>query len=118
VYEERLAAARRYVERGEQETLIFLGRLNGRPAGAVVMRIEPTGVAYFRNAFTVPELREHGVYLSLSRHRLQVAREAGCTAAVVQANRQTSSPILQKRGFTPVSRIEGYALVDPNSTGW
>jgi hypothetical protein len=118
VYAERLAAARRYVQSSEKQVLIYLARLGNDAAGYVSMRIEPAGVAYLRNALTLPEYREHGVYLSLSAHRLQVAREAGCTHAVVQANRQTSGPILRKRGFRAVCGFTGYVYADPSSKGW
>ncbi len=72
-------------------------------AGCVVLRIEHNGVAYLRDAVTLPEFRGRGVYLTLVHHRLQVARAAGCTVAVVQAQVQSSSPILCKRGLRRVS---------------
>jgi GNAT superfamily N-acetyltransferase len=115
---ERLAAAHRYLQNPDRQALIYLASLDGQAAGYVIMRVEPNGVAYFRDAYTLPAFRNQGIYLSLVAKRLQVAHEAGCTAAVVQANQQTSSPILRKRGFQPVSRMVGYARVDPNSAGW
>lgn len=115
---ERLAAAHRYLQNPDKQSLIYVASLGGQAAGYVIMRVEPNGLAYFRDAYTLPAFRNQGVYLSLVAKRLQVAHESGCTAAVVQANQQTSSPILQKRGFRPVSRIMGYARVDPNSSGW
>jgi hypothetical protein len=118
VYEERLAAAHRFARIPDKQVLIYLARLGPNVTGYVTMRIEPTGAAYFRNALTLPEYREHGVYLSLSAHRLKVAREAGCTYAVVQANRQTSGPILRKRGFRAMCGFTGYARPDPTSKGW
>jgi GNAT superfamily N-acetyltransferase len=115
---ERLASAHRYLQNPDKQSLIYVASLDGQAAGYVILRIEPNGVAYFRDAYTLPAFRQHGVYLSLVAKRLQVAHEAGCTAATVQANQKTSSPILQKRGFRPVSRIVGYARVDPTSSGW
>jgi hypothetical protein len=116
--DERLAAAHRYLQNPDRQALIYVARLGEVAAGYVIMRIEPGGIAYFRDAFTRADMRRHGVYLSLTAHRLKVAREAGCTHAVVQANRQTSSSILQKRGFRPLCRMTGYAKEDTTSSGW
>ena len=85
-------------------------------AGFGVLRLEPNGVAYLRNAMTVPALRNRGVYLSLVAHRLAVARTMGCTSAVLQAQTATSAPILIKRGFKPVCRFVGLARKRPAST--
>jgi N-acetylglutamate synthase-like GNAT family acetyltransferase len=103
---DKLAAAQRYLARPERDAHIYLGRLDGVAASCVVLRIEPNGVAYLRNAETLPQYRNRGLYLTLVGHRLKVAREAGCTSAVVQANIQSSSPILQKRGFRRVSWLK------------
>lgn len=107
-YGERLAAALRLVESGQSEAQVFLGRIDGQAAGCAVLRIEPGGIAYLRNAFTVREFRHRGVYLALVTARLASARAAGCTAAVVQAQIQSSSPVLRKRGFEPVCRLYGH----------
>jgi N-acetylglutamate synthase-like GNAT family acetyltransferase len=107
----RLAAAHRYLESPRNEAHIFLGRLDGVAASCVVLRVEPNGVAYLRNAVTLPEFRQRGLYLTLVGHRLAAARAAGCTSAVVQAQVQSSSPILRKRGFRRVSWLR--ALTRP-----
>lgn len=104
-----LDQAHRFLQRSPQEVQIDLARLNGQVVGYAVLRIEPNGVAYLRNARTVPAFRNRGIYLSLVAHRLAVARGAGCTVAVVQALTHTSAPILIKRGFKPVCRIVGLA---------
>lgn len=111
IHAEKLAAAHRYLDAPAKEAHIFLGRLDGMAAGCVVLRNEPTGVAYLRNAETLEEYRGRGIYLTLIHHRLQVAQAAGCTAAVVQAQVQSSSPILRKRGFRRVSWLR--ALTRP-----
>lgn len=108
LYEERLAAALRYLAPPRKEVQIYLGRLRGQAAGIVVLRVEPNGVAYLRNAFTLPEFRHQGVYSALVSHRMEVARAAGCTAAAVQAIQTTSSPILARRGFRTVSTLHAY----------
>ena len=107
-FTERLAAALRLIESGQREAQVFLGRIEGQVAGCAVLRIEPGGIAYLRNAFTVREYRRRGVYLALVAARLASARAAGCTAAVVQAQIQSSSPVLRKRGFEPVCRLYGH----------
>jgi len=111
VQESQLANARRYLNRPQPEVRISCSRLDSRIAGYTTLRLEPTGVAYLRQAFTAPEFRGRHVYLTGVAHRLAVAREAGCTAAVLQAVAQTSSPILRKYGFRKVSwlRALGHA---------
>jgi hypothetical protein len=112
VAEERRAAGRRYLQLGDGRTLLFLTRLEGQPAGAVVLHLEPNGIAVIRNAFTLPQFQRRGVYLAGVARRLQVAREAGCTVALTQAISTTSSPILQKRGFRKLCELHAYAPGD------
>lgn len=106
---ERLAAGKRFVEAPAPGAGIYLGRLEGKVAACVVSHIEPSGVVYLRNAATLPEFRNRGIYLSLVAHRIRLAREAGCTAAVVQAQMRSSAPILIKRGFERVTTVWGLA---------
>ncbi len=101
--------AQRFLNHTPQEVQIFVARLDEQVVGYAVLRIEPNGTAYLRNAMTVPAFRQRGVYLSLVAHRLAVAREAGCNIAVLQALTHTSAPILMKNGFTSVCRIVGFA---------
>jgi hypothetical protein len=110
-----LAQAHRFLIRSPQQVQIFLARLAGEVAGYAVLRLEANGVAYLRNALTVPAFRRRGVYLSLVAHRLRVAQSAGCTAAVLQAQTKTSAPILIKRGFKSVCRIRGLARMHAGS---
>lgn len=112
VRDERLAASHRYVDAAGPDTAIYLGRLDGEAAACVVSHIEPSGVMYLRNAVTLPRYRNRGVYLSLVGYRLAVARDAGCRAAVVQAQTGTSAPILLKRGFERVCTIWGLSRPD------
>lgn len=111
-----LSQAHRFLQMSSQEVQIEVARLDGEIAGFCVLRIEPNGVAYLRNAMTVPAFRNRGVYLSLVAHRLAVARTMGCTSAVLQAQTVTSAPILIKRGFKPVCRFVGLARKRPAST--
>jgi GNAT superfamily N-acetyltransferase len=68
----------------------------------IIHQTDRHGTANLCDAFTLPEARRRGVYLSLVAHRLAFAREQGCTLAVTRANTRTSAPILIKRGFKPV----------------
>jgi len=104
----RLAAAQHLLGRGGRDVRHYLGRIDGQVASIVVLRIESNGVAYLRNAVTLPRFRGRGLYLALVAHRLKVARAAGCTAAVVAAQVQSSSPILRKRGFERVCGFYAY----------
>jgi GNAT superfamily N-acetyltransferase len=110
--QERIAAAHRFLRNDHRAILSFLGRLDGQIASFAILRIEPNGVAYLRNAATVPAFRNRGVYLTLVAHRLNVAREAGCQVAVVAAQTRSSSPILRKRGFVRVCGFYGYARAE------
>ncbi len=105
--------AHRYLQTSPRQVQIFVARLDGVVAGYAVLRIEPNKVANLCNALTAPEFRRRGVYTSLVAHRLTLAREAGCTAAIIMARTTTSSPILVKRGFVPVCRVSGYTRKHP-----
>jgi Acetyltransferase (GNAT) family len=106
---ELLSQTHRFLRRSPQEVQIDVARLDGEIAGYSVLRLEPNGVAYLRNAMTVPAFRNRGVYLSLVAHRLAVAQTRGYIAAVLQAQTATSAPILIKRGFKLVCRLVGLA---------
>lgn len=108
-----LANAHRFLQMSTHNVQIDIARLDGQIVGYAVLRIESNGVAYLRNARTVPAFRRRGVYLSLVAHRLAVAQAAGCHAAVVQAQTSTSAPILIKRGFRPVCRLVGLVRKRP-----
>lgn len=110
---ELLSQAHRFLQMSPQEVQIDVARLDGEIAGYSVLRLEPHGVAYLRNAMTVPAFRNRGVYLSLVSHRLAVARTMGCTAAVLQAQTTTSAPILIRHGFKPVCHLVGLTRKHP-----
>jgi GNAT superfamily N-acetyltransferase len=106
---ERLAAARRLIAAGQIEASVFVAYVDDQPAGCSVMRVEPSGVVYLRNAFTSEAYQRRGVYVAMVGARLAHARTAGGVAAVVQAQRQSSAPILKKRGFVKVCELVGHA---------
>jgi len=111
VRSERLAAARRLVESGQREAQVFIAYVDGEAAGCSVLRVEPDGIAYLRNAFTMASYQRRGVYVAMVGARLALARERGCVAAVVQAQRHSSAPILKKRGFFKVCDLVGHERV-------
>jgi hypothetical protein len=104
-YEKYLKQAQRYLQHSPQEVQIDIARLDGVICACSVLRIEPNGVAYLRNAKTLPAFRNRGIYRSLVAHRLAIARGAACSTAIVQALSHTSAPILIGLGFKPVCRI-------------
>ncbi len=106
---ERLAAARRLIAAGQRESSVFIAYINDEPAGCSVMRVEADGIVYLRNAFVLDAFQGRGLYVAMVGARLALARVAGCTAAVVQAQRQSSAPILKKRGFLKVCELIGHA---------
>lgn len=106
---DRTEAVERHLSMDAPPVHIFLAWLEGVCAGYATLRIEPSGVAYLRNAFTRPSFRGRGVYLGLVAHRLALARQARCTGAVIQAITTTSAPILRKRGFERVCGLIAYA---------
>jgi hypothetical protein len=99
---EQLLYAHRYLQSSPKEIHIFIARLEDRPAGYALLRLEPNGTANLCDAFTLPEARGRGVYLSLVAHRLGIASTQGSILAVTRANTRTSAPILMKRGFIPI----------------
>lgn len=98
----------RYLADETRPLTVLLPWLEGRIAGMASMRLEDGGVVYQRDAFTLPEFRGRGVYLTLVAHRVAAGRARGCTAAIVQANVLTSSPILAKRGFRTIGQQRAY----------
>jgi GNAT superfamily N-acetyltransferase len=105
----RYAAAFHHVAAtGQQETQFFLGRVDGVPAAWASVRLEGSGIAYFRQGFTLPAYRGRGLYRSLVAARLAVARAAGCSAVVLQALTTSSSPILARLGFVTLCHLTGY----------
>jgi GNAT superfamily N-acetyltransferase len=111
---ERLAAARRLIAAGQCDAAVFIAYFGDDPAGCSVMRVESNGIVYLRNAFVLDAFQGRGLYVAMVRARLALARAAGCTAAVVQAQRQSSAPILKKRGFVKVCELIGHTRGETN----
>lgn len=105
VRDEQLTYARRYLQFSKREIHIFIARLQGHAVGYALLRIDANETADLCEAFTLPEARGQGVYLSLIAQRLAWAKAQGCTYAVTRANTRTSAPILLKRGFESICRF-------------
>ena len=65
-------------------------------------------VVLLGGAATLPEARGKGVYSALVKRRLDDARVDGRTAAVIQADRDTSAPICAKLGFRELCSLVVY----------
>ena len=63
-------------------------------------------VVLLGGAGTLPEHRGRGLYTALVARRLADARADGRTAAVIQADRETSAPICAKLGFRELCSLE------------
>jgi len=65
---------------------IYLGYLNGIPAGVGVMHINDDGIASCALAATAPSFRNQGLQTALISRRLYEAHLAGCEVVVAQAS--------------------------------
>lgn len=103
------------------ERMAYLGQPNRR-GGFLVAWIgdEPVANAgyrysadgqtvYLNGAETVARWRGRGVYQALVRHRTEAAFRRGCRYAAVRARRDTSLPILLRRGFIDHGHLPLYA---------
>jgi GNAT superfamily N-acetyltransferase len=77
----------------------YVARVAGEVAGAASMRIDGD-IAQLAGAATLPAFRRRGVQTALLHYRLEEARHAGCTLAVVTtAPGSTSQGNVQRWGF-------------------
>ena len=67
-----------------EDVVLALGWVDGEPAGTGALVIQG-GVGWFSGDSTVPRFRRRGVQQAIQRHRLRLAREAGCDLAVTEA---------------------------------
>jgi len=78
-----LGQASRYLKLQPHPATIYMARLDGHFAGYSALHMNSSGAAYLRQAITLPEYQRRGVYNGLLAHRLEVARNFGCTRALV-----------------------------------
>ena len=82
----------------------FLAFLDELPVAAAYASYTPLGLLLFGGA-TLPSARGRGAYRALVAARAREAVERGTPVLVTHAG-QMSRPILERLGFTPVSRID------------
>jgi hypothetical protein len=93
---ERLAYLRHPGRRGGY----LVAFLAGEPVANAGYRYSWDGsTVYLTGAATVERFRRRSVYQTLVAHRAAAAGERGCRYAAIRARRDTSRPILTKRGF-------------------
>lgn len=86
-------------DRGSRGTTQLLARLDGRVVGCGSLTVMGR-TAWLGAAATLSGARRRGVQTALLRHRLQIARDAGCDLVGVTASvGSTSSRNLQRLGF-------------------
>jgi GNAT superfamily N-acetyltransferase len=90
----------------------FLAFAGGEPIAAGYASYTPLGLLLFGGA-TIPSARGRGGYRALVVARAREAADRGTPVLVTHAG-QMSRPILERLGFTPVSRID--RLLDVFST--
>jgi GNAT superfamily N-acetyltransferase len=83
------------------DSLCFLARVNGEPAGGAAGSIlRETGIAALFGTATLPEFRRRGVQGTLINRRLWEAANAGCEYAVVSTMPGSGSQRnMERRGF-------------------
>ncbi|HLA82254.1 MAG TPA: GNAT family N-acetyltransferase [Thermoleophilia bacterium] len=67
-----------------EEAILVLAWVDGEPAGTGSLVIDE-GVGWLSGDATLPRFRRRGIQQLIQRHRLRLAREAGCELAVTEA---------------------------------
>jgi GNAT superfamily N-acetyltransferase len=83
----------------------FLARFDGVAAGVASLVIRD-GVARLNDSAVVPDQRRRGCHLALIQHRLNVARELGCSLVLGAANFGSGSFRNQQRAGLQLAYIE------------
>jgi GNAT superfamily N-acetyltransferase len=82
-----------------RDAVHLIGSVDGQPAGTGMLVIDE-GAAMLNGDATLPAFRNKGVQTALLRTRLQLAVEAGCDLAVIEASPGgTSERNQQRAGF-------------------
>jgi GNAT superfamily N-acetyltransferase len=93
----------------------FIGCWGNKPAGAGGYGLV-NDVARFWGTAVVPEFRGRGVYRALVHARMAEARARGARLVLVKARESTSSPILQRLGFTVYGQQKVWSIRRPDPT--
>jgi GNAT superfamily N-acetyltransferase len=103
---ERLAYLRYPDRRGGY----LVGFMGGKPVANAGYRYSANGsTVYLTGAETAEKVRGRGIYQSLVAHRMLAAAKRGCRYAAIRARRDTSLPILMKRGFVDHGHLPIFA---------
>ena len=78
-------------------------------AWSYLVYLPDSPIVLLGGAATLPEHRGRGLYTALVARRLADARADGRTAAVIQADRNTSAPVCRKLGFLELCGLELFA---------
>ncbi|HWB77772.1 MAG TPA: GNAT family N-acetyltransferase [Nannocystaceae bacterium] len=89
----------------EPRIAVWLALERGDLLGFGQSFVRDDGVLLLVGAATLPHARRRGVYRALLRHRIALARAEGASAAVIQANDETSAPICKRCGFVELCRL-------------
>ncbi|OLC21288.1 MAG: hypothetical protein AUH33_02100 [Chloroflexi bacterium 13_1_40CM_68_21] len=87
--------------------------LAGEPVANAGYRYSADGsTVYLTGAETTERFRGRGIYQSLVAHRAMAGKKRGCRYAAIRARRDTSLPILKKRGFVDHGHLPIFARPD------
>ena len=92
----------------------YLALVEGVPVAEGWVRRTVHGPLWLAGGVTLPSFRGRGIYRALVRARWDDAVRLGAGALVVNANVDTSYPILERLGFRAVGRIR--LLADHSAT--
>lgn len=97
---------------------IHVGYADGMPVCYGRVEFSPPGnpFASIWGGATLPAYRNQGFYTALVASRLQEAQRRACRYLVIDADPQTSMPILEKLGFVTIAYATGYQW-DPPAAG-
>lgn len=92
--------------------------LAGEPVANAGYRYSSDGsTVYLTGAETIDRFRRRGTYQTLVTHRAAAAAQRGCRYAAIRARRDTSLPILTKRGFIDHGHLPIFAPPEPVAAG-
>lgn len=92
----------------------YLALIDGVPVAGGAVRRTVHGPLFLAGGVTLPSFRGRGIYRALVRARWDDALRLGAGALIVNANVETSYPILERLGFRAVGRVR--FLADRSAT--
>ena len=111
---EQVAEMLLYLALPERRGGFLVALVDDQPAANAAYRYSSDGrTVYLNGAETAERFRRRGVYQSLVAYRTEAARQRGCRYAAIRARRDTSLPILMRRGFIDHGHLPIYARPDP-----